>query len=157
MSPRKRIRPLMSVKEIFSISRSLIIFALLISCAAVVWSVLFIDTLSLNIGLGAIIATLIFTLLAAYMISFPFMYMGILARTGVDETAKIIAVEEQEGTLLMPAPTTLITFEFAPQGALAPIQLTAQVTKVASQLLVGGMAKIRYAKSNPRIVKFDGE
>jgi hypothetical protein len=107
--------------------------------------------------MGAIIATFIFTLLTAYMISFPFMHMGTLVRTGVDETAKIITVEEREGTLLAPATTTLVTFEFTPQGKLAPIQLTAKVTKIEAKLQAGGAAKIRYAKTNPRIVKFDGE
>ena len=155
MNPQKRIRPLMGMKEIFSMPRVFYIPALLISFVFFTFRLME-ESISLT-TIGAAFAVLLFTGLASSTISFPFMYMGILIRTGVDGTAKIIAAEEREGTLLAPATAAYVTFEFTPQGKSAPIQLTAKVTKIESKLQAGGTAKIRYAKSKPRVVKFDGE
>jgi hypothetical protein len=156
MKPEKRIRPLMSIREIFSIPRIFLIPAMLLSCVLFAMSG-YSDSVSENTMIGWFFVAMVFIGLTSYMISFPFMHMGTLIRTGMDGTAKIIATEEQEETFLTPATATLITFEFTPQGTSTPIQLTAKVTGLEPKLQVGRMVKIRYAKTNPRIVKFDGE
>lgn len=93
------------------------------------------------------------------MISFPFLYMSTLIRYGVDGSAIIIKRETRSGELITPDYTasTAVIFEFTPEGSTQPIQLVARVQKIGSMLSEGKTVKIRYARSNPRIVKFEGE
>lgn len=161
MNTGKRIRPLMGIGDIFSIPRILFIPAFLISCALMplIWIE---GSLPKSNLLGAGFAALAFGGLTLFGIIIPAINALTLKRNGIDGTATIIKKEKRARTLITPdyntvATATYVTFEFIPQGASTPLRLEAQAGKISSKLREGKTAKIRYAASNPRIMKFDGE
>ncbi len=95
--------------------------------------------------------------------SFQF-YRNKFTLTGINSTAVVIKKEQRQRWLstLEPSnriqvPTTVITFEFTPEGATSPLQLEAEVQRVTASMQVGKTVKITYARANPRIVKLPGE
>lgn len=161
MKVQKRIRPLMGIKEIFAIPRLLLLLAVLILCGLAIGMLTGTLLIGGEITLAGAFTALIFVLilagLAGSTISLPLIGLLMLKRIGVDTTARIITADAHAGTRLAPTSATDVTFEFQPQGRSAPMQLTARVVAPDLKLQMGGLAKIRYAKTNPRIVKFDGE
>lgn len=161
MKTQKRIRPMMGFGEVFRIPQIVLIPAALISCALaplIVWE----GSLPISTAIGAGFAALVFGILVLFVLVVPAIYAVILASSGVDGTAAILNKEKRARTLITPQyrgsqTDSYVTFEFTPQGASTPIRLEAEVGKLYSKLQEGKSAKIRYAKSNPRILKFIGE
>ncbi len=162
MSPQKRIRPMMSVHEVFRIPQIILIPALLVSCALIPLSLAAGTPSTLQYFLGASFAILVFGGLILFTIVIPAINAAILKRSGVDGTARILK-KEKRGRILFTATSNMamsdswVTFEFTPQGAEAPLALEAEISKGYGKLQEGKTAKIRYAASNPRIVRFEGE
>jgi hypothetical protein len=161
MKTKKRLRPLMGIREIFTIPRILLIPAFLLACALVPL-ILLEGSLPAGNAVGAALAALVFGGLVFFDILLPAMRAGLLRRTGVDGTAVILAKEKRTRTVLTPdystsATSTHITIEFTPQEQATPLQLEAEVTKLGARLAEGKKVRIRYSAANPRVVKFEGE
>ena len=161
MNAQRRRRPLMSIKEVFSIPQIILLPAMLVSCAIIALSFLT-DPVSTSTAIGAAFATFVFGALVFFVLVVPAIYAFILKQSGRDGTATIIKKEKRSRTLITADYNTIstsnyVTFEFVPQGTSTPIRIEAEVGKVSSKLTEGKTAKIRYAASNPRIVKFIGE
>jgi hypothetical protein len=161
MKTQKRIRPLVGVGEIFRVPQVILVPAALISCALapLIW---WEGSLPNTTIIGAVFAAFIFGILTFFMLVVPAIYALILSQSGVEGIATIINKEKRARTLITPQyrgtqTDSYVTFEFTPQGASTPIRLEAEVGKLYSKLQEGKSAKIRYANSNPRILKFIGE
>lgn len=161
MNTRQRIRPLMSLMELLSIPRVLLLLALLIACSPIVLGVLT-ETVPMNLIYGGACVAVLLGGFVSYVISFPLIYMFVLQASRVEGTATILkneqlseassaSVQEIEKT------ASLVTFQFTPVGATTPVQLTAKATDIGASLHVGKTAQIRYAQRNQRLVKFMGE
>ena len=151
----------MSAGEVFRIPQIILIPAMLISCALTPLSLLD-GSIPANTTIAAILAAIIFSTLVVFVLVIPALNAFTLKQNGIDGTATIIRKELRARILITPDyrginHARIITFEFIPQGTSASLRLEAEVEKVYSKLTEGKSAKIRYAASNPRIVKFIGE
>ncbi len=161
MNAQKRIRPMMSVSEVLRIPHVLPVPALLISCALIPLSFLA-EPPSMQTTIAAGFAALIFAALTYFLLVIPALGALRLRRDGVEGTATILKKERRSRTLITPdyrmsASDGYVTFEFTPQGASAPLRLEAEPGRAFSKLAEGKTAKIRYAASDPRIVRFSNE
>ena len=159
--PTKRIRPLISVGEAFRMPQVIFYPALLVSLALIPMSLL-VKPFSIGTLIGSVIASALFAGLILFVVIIPAINASRLKSHGIDGTAVILNKEKRSRTLITEQYNTLVaasyvTFEFTPQGASEPILLEAEVERIYSKLQEGKTAKIRYASSNPRIVKFIGE
>ncbi len=163
MNPQKRIRPMLSMREALRMPQIILLPALLVSCALIPLTLISLDTSSiLRNLLGATFATLVFGGLILFAIVIPAIHGNTLSRTGVDGTAKILKKEKRERILItsthnMAMQDAWVIFEFTPEGAVTPLVLEAELSKGYGKLQEGKNAKIRYASSNPRIVRFEVE
>jgi hypothetical protein len=161
MKIQKRIRPLMRVGEVFQIPQIFLIPGMLVSCGLIPLS-LMADSVPSGTVIGAGFAAVVFGILVFFVVALPVIYAIILSQNGVETTAAIIK-KEKRGRWLMTSDSSVrmldsyVTFEFTPANSSAPLRLEAEVGKVYTRLSEGKTAKIRYARSNPRIVKFIGE
>ena len=161
MNTRQRIRPLMSLMELFTIPRVLLLLALLLSCSPIVLGVLT-ETVPMNLIYGGACVAVLLGGFVSYLISFPLMYMFVLQASGAEGTATILKNEQlsessSASVQEIGKTASLVTFQFTPVGATTPVQLTAKVKDIGSNLYVGKTAQIRYAQRNHRLVKFIGE
>lgn len=161
MNARNRLRPLMGIKEVFSIPQIILVPALCLSCVIIPLSLLT-DQLPKNTIMGAIVAVLVFGVLTIYLLVIPAIYALILKQKQIEGTATIVKKEKRSRTVYgstsdFGSTYNYYTIEFTPQGASTPIQIGAEVGTIASRLTEGKTVKIVYASSNPRILKFAGE
>ena len=162
MDPQKRIRPMLSVREALRMPQIILLPALLVSCALIPLSLAAGTESTLQYILGAGFATLVFGGLILFTIVIPAIHGNTLNRTGVDGTAKILKKEKRERILItsthnMTMQDAWVSFEFTPEGAQVPLVLEAELSKGYGKLQEGKNAKIRYAATNPRIVRFEVE
>lgn len=151
----------MGIGEIFSIPKIFLIPAFSVSCALIPL-IMIEGSLPPGYAAGAAIAALVFGGLTLFTVIIPAFNAYLLYQSGVDGEAVILKREKRSQTLITPdfntiTTSTYVTFEFTPQGSSSPLQLEAEGGKFSSKLKEGKTAKIRYAASNPRIVKFIGE
>jgi hypothetical protein len=161
MNAQKRIRPLMSTAEAFRMPQVILLPAGLVSCALVPMAGL-IEPYSIARVAGIAFAALVFGLLFVLVVVLPAIHARTLNQNAVDGTATILKKGERGRTLITPQYRTrvedsYIVFEFTPKGGSTSLRLEAEVGKLHSRLAEGQTAKIRYAASNPRIVRFKGE
>jgi hypothetical protein len=121
-----------------------------------------IEPFSIGRVAGISLAALAFAVMFVIVVVIPAFHARTLTHSGVDATAMILQKGERERTLITPQSRmrmtdSFIVFEFTPKDGLAPLRLEAEVGKLHSKLAEGQTAKIRYAASNPRIVRFKGE
>jgi len=162
MDPQKRIRPMLSVREALRMPQIILLPALLVSCALIPLSLAAGTESTLQYILGAGFATLVFGGLILFTIVIPTIHGNTLRKTGVDGTAKILKKEKRERILItsthnMTMQDAWVSFEFTPEGAQVPLVLEAELSKGYGKLQEGKNAKIRYAATNPRIVRFEVE
>jgi hypothetical protein len=161
MKTQKRIRPLMRVGEVFQIPQIFLIPSMLVSCGLIPLSMMA-DSVPSGTIVGAASAAALFGILVFFVLVIPAVNAFILQQNGVETTATIVK-KEKRGRWLMTSDTSArmldsyVTFEFTPANSSAPLRLEAEVGKIYSRLSEEKAVKIRYAKSNPRIVKFIGE
>jgi hypothetical protein len=161
MPTRKRIRPLIKTSEAFSMPQVILLPAMLLSCALIPMSLLM-EPVSIARVAGMLFAALTFSIIFVLVIVIPAFHARTLKENGVDATALILQKGERERTLFTPQSRigmidSYVVFEFTPKGETTPLRLEAEVGKLHSRLAEGQSAKIRYAASNPRIVRFKGE
>jgi len=162
MNPQKRIRPMLSVREAFRMPQIILLPALLVSCGLIPLSLAAGTEITLRYLLGVGFATLVFGGLILFTIGIPAVHANTLRRDGVDGTAKILKKEKRERILITPTHNMAmedawVTFEFTPQGAEMALVLEAEISRGYGKLQEGKNAKIRYARGNPRIVRFEAE
>jgi hypothetical protein len=161
MNAQKRIRPLLSTAEAFRMPQVILLPAALVSCALVPMAA-YIEPFSF-VRLAAIaLAALAFAVIFIIVVVIPAIHAQTLKQDGVDGTAVILSKGTRTRILhtaqyRAPVEDDFVIFEFTPKGASAPLRLDAEVGKLHSRLAEGQSAKIRYAASNPRIVRFKGE
>jgi len=161
MNSKKRLRPLMSVGELFRMPQVILIPAFLFSCALIPFSI-FAEGIPTSTIVGAFGATFVFFVITFLIVILPILYALLLSQSSIEEKASILRKEKRARTLMMPdykmrTKDRVVTFEFTPQGSSEPIRLEAEVGSIYSKLSEGKTAKIKYAKANPRIVKFIDE
>ena len=163
MNPKKRLKSMSSWKEMFQIPTVLYFPALLVSIAVATLS-FFVEPFSMGYFAGGLVAAAAFVFLIFFSIVIPAARASELNREGISTTALVIKKEKRSrfiGTIDPNNRTqvsfTVITFEFAPEGANSPLRLEAEVAKVTPSMQEGKTMKIIYAKSNPRIVRLPGE
>lgn len=162
MNVQKRLRPLMGVREIFRMPVVILFPAFLLTCGLMplMYFIPELNTLRTYLGLG--FASCVFGSLIVFVIVIPAMYAIILSKNYILTEAIILKKEKRARTLRMPdykmnVKDEYVIFEFTPEGSSSSIQLEAEVGKLYSKLKEGKQVEIFYAKSNPRIVKFEGE
>ena len=89
MNPQKRIRPMLSLREVLRMPQIILLPALLVSCALIPLSLAAGTESTLQYILGAGFATLVFGGLILFTIVIPTIHGNTLRKTGVDGTAKI--------------------------------------------------------------------
>ncbi len=151
----------MRVGEAFQIPQIFLIPGMLVSCGLIPLS-LTAESVPPGTVIGAGFAAAVFGVLAFFALAIPAFNAFLLQQNGVETTA-VIVKKEKRGRWLMTSDASVrmldsyVAFEFTPENSSAPLRLEAEVGKIYSRLSEGKAVKIRYAKSNPRIVKFIGE
>lgn len=163
MNPKKRLEPMRGLKEIFQIPTIIYLPAFLLSIAITIMS-FFVQPFSAGYAIGGIFAATLFFILILVSIVIPAARAAILKRDGIHGTAIVIKKEQRtrwlstlEPSNRIQVPTSVITFEFTPEGSTSPLQLEAEAQKVTASMQAGKTMKITYARTNPRIVKLPGE
>lgn len=161
MKIQKRLRPLMRFGEMFRMPQVILIPVFLLSCALIPFSI-FAEGIPTSTIIAACAVTLVFFGLIFFVILIPTIYALLLSQNGIEGTATILKKEKRARTLMTPdynmrVKDSIVTFEFTPGDSTQTIQLEAEVGPIYSKLSEGKNAKIKYVKSNPRLVKFIDE